>query len=64
MNTNGNNKFIQIYGHRSPLMSIMFDLLLNAREAANESSDILNTISSCQAIYEKCDIFINSINLF
>src|SRR5436309_13217500 len=55
---NNNNTFIRIFAHGSSLMLILSDFFLNKNDDSNKSSDLLNIILSCQAIYRTCKIFV------
>src|SRR5947199_6227816 len=55
---NNNNNFVRIFSRGSSLMLILFDFFLNKNDDSNESSDILNVILSCQAIYRTCNVFV------
>src|SRR5436305_11764553 len=53
-----NNNFVKIFAHGSSLMLILFDFFLNKNDDSNNSSDILDIILSCQAMYRTCKVFI------
>src|SRR5438045_5428882 len=55
---NNNYNFVRIFSHGSSLMLILFDFFLNKNDDSNKSSDILNIILSCQAIYRTCNVFV------